>query len=58
MLKIFLAAAPKVADLMAAELGWDENRKADEIKAFEAIARRYILPENWREDLDWSLKEL
>ena len=53
-----LESASKVADLMAKELDWDENRKADEIKAFEAIAKRYILPENWKEDLDWSLKEL
>ena len=53
-----IAAAPKVADLMAAELGWDENRKADELKAFEAIAKRYVLPQNWKEELDWSLKEL
>ncbi len=53
-----IAAAPKVADLMAEELGWDENRKADELKAFEAIAKRYVLPQNWKEELDWSLKEL
>ena len=53
-----LESATKVAELMAAELGWDDNRKADEIKAFEIIANRYILPKNWKEDLDWSLKEL
>ena len=43
---------------MAKELKWDDNRKADELKAFEAIATRYILPEKWKEELDWSLKEL
>jgi len=53
-----LAAAPKVAELMARELEWDDNRKADELKAFEAIAKRYVLPQNWKEELDWSLKEL
>lgn len=56
--KATLAAAPLVAKLMGEELGWDKNRQADELRAFQLIGKRYVLPENWREDLNWSLNEL
>jgi len=36
--------APAVADLMAAELGWSERAKDDQITAFRAVASNYILP--------------
>ena len=31
-----LAAVPEIADLMAAELGWDEARRAAEVEAYRA----------------------
>jgi glycerol-3-phosphate dehydrogenase len=36
-----LAAAPKVAGLLAAELGRDANWQADQLKKFEAVAENY-----------------
>ncbi len=35
-------AASTVADAMAAELGWSDERVQDEITAFQALARRYL----------------
>jgi glycerol-3-phosphate dehydrogenase len=40
-----LAAAPAVADLMATELGWDEAWVAEQVAAFEEIARGHIWPQ-------------
>jgi glycerol-3-phosphate dehydrogenase len=38
-----LAMAPKVADLLARELGRDESWKAEQLAAFAAVARQYLL---------------
>jgi glycerol-3-phosphate dehydrogenase len=35
--------APSVADLMASELGWDEDTKAKQVSSFLALASNYIL---------------
>jgi len=37
-----LAAAPRVAALMAAELGYPEQWEQEQVAAFEAIGRRYL----------------
>ena len=38
-----LEMAPAVADLMAEELGWNENSKANQLAAFREVAANYIL---------------
>jgi glycerol-3-phosphate dehydrogenase len=38
-----LETAPMVAELMAAELGWDEDIKEDQLKAFHKTAENYVL---------------
>ncbi|MFT4771750.1 MAG: glycerol-3-phosphate dehydrogenase [Cryomorphaceae bacterium] len=35
--------APEVAELLAAELNWDEQRMADEIEKYQVLAEGYIL---------------
>jgi hypothetical protein len=35
--------APAVADLMAAELGWSEEHKANQIAAFRDVAANYLV---------------
>ncbi len=39
-----LAMAPAVADLMAAELGWDEATRTKQLAAFREVALNYVLP--------------
>jgi glycerol-3-phosphate dehydrogenase len=39
-----LAMAPVVADLMAAELGWDEATRTKQLAAFRDVASNYFLP--------------
>jgi glycerol-3-phosphate dehydrogenase len=39
-----LAMAPAVADLMAAELGWDEATRTKQLAAFRDVAWNYVLP--------------
>ena len=39
-----LAAAPRVAELMGLELGWDESRKADEVATFAAFVEHELGP--------------
>jgi len=39
-----LAMAPAVADLMAAELGWDEATRTKQLAAFRDVALNYVLP--------------
>ena len=36
-----MAAAPRVAELMAAELGWSEERKARDLAEFHVVAQGY-----------------
>ena len=38
-----LAVAPKVAHVMAAELGKDETWEAEQVDAFTKIAKNYIV---------------
>jgi len=38
-----LAMAPEVADLMAAELGWDEATRTQQLAAFRDVASNYVL---------------
>jgi glycerol-3-phosphate dehydrogenase len=38
-----LAMAPAVADLMAAELGWDEATRTKQLAAFREVASNYVL---------------
>jgi glycerol-3-phosphate dehydrogenase len=38
-----LEMAPKVADLMTPELGWDSENKAKQIAEFQTVARNYLL---------------
>jgi len=38
-----LAMAPAVADLMAAELGWDEGTQAKQLAAFRGVASNFVL---------------
>jgi len=38
-----LAMAPVVADLMAAELGWDEVTRSKQLAAFREVASNYVL---------------
>ena len=38
-----VAMAPRVAELLAAELGHDAAWQADQVRAFEAVARGYCL---------------
>ena len=38
-----LAMAPRVAELLAAELGRDAAWQAEQVRAFEAVARAYCL---------------
>jgi glycerol-3-phosphate dehydrogenase len=38
-----LAMAPRVAELLAAEMGYDAAWRADQVRAFEAVARGYCL---------------
>jgi glycerol-3-phosphate dehydrogenase len=38
-------AAPKVAELLAAELGWDETRRVEEVDKFTRLAAGYVLSE-------------
>ena len=38
-----LAMAPAVADLMAAELGWDEATRTKQLAAFRDVASNYVL---------------
>jgi glycerol-3-phosphate dehydrogenase len=38
-----LAMAPAVADLMAAELGWDEAARTKQLAAFRDVASNYVL---------------
>ena len=39
-----LETAPAVADLMAAELGWDEASRTKQLAAFREMASNYVLP--------------
>jgi glycerol-3-phosphate dehydrogenase len=39
-----LAMAPVVADLMAAELAWNESHKTEQLSQFNLVARNYLLP--------------
>ncbi len=41
--KAAMAAAPKVAELMADELGYDEEWKYNQVKSFCALAKNYLL---------------
>jgi glycerol-3-phosphate dehydrogenase len=41
-----LAMAPAVADLMAAELGWDEATRTKQLAAFRDVASNYVLHPN------------
>ena len=50
--------APKVAEVMATELGRDEAWAKEAVETYEKLAGRYVLTENWRDELDWSLTEL
>ena len=54
----FPSMAPKVAKLMAKELGYDEAWETKAVEAFNALARNYVLSPTWRDDLEWSLTEL
>ena len=38
-----MAAAPRVAELMTAELGWDANRSDSEVQRFQTLATGYLL---------------
>jgi glycerol-3-phosphate dehydrogenase len=38
-----LVMAPTVADLMASELGWDEDARAKQLSAFREVASNYTL---------------
>ena len=38
-----LAMAPKVADLMGSELGWDESTRTKQLAAFRDVASNYLL---------------
>lgn len=38
---VAMEMAPKVASLMAGELGWDENRQQSEVEAFLQVAKMY-----------------
>jgi glycerol-3-phosphate dehydrogenase len=38
-----LEMAPAVAELMARDLGWNESIKAEQIAAFQSVARNYVL---------------
>jgi glycerol-3-phosphate dehydrogenase len=39
-----LDAAPKVAAVLAEELGHDETWQADQVRAFRSLAEGYLLP--------------
>ncbi|HEY5624051.1 MAG TPA: glycerol-3-phosphate dehydrogenase C-terminal domain-containing protein, partial [Gammaproteobacteria bacterium] len=39
-----LECAPRVAEIVAAELGWDEGRRTREVEAFSRTAENYLPP--------------
>ena len=53
-----LEIAPKVAKLMATELGYDDAWVDKAVAIYAELASSYILSENWRDELEWSLTEL
>jgi glycerol-3-phosphate dehydrogenase len=45
--KASMEIAPKVADLVAGYLGWDENQKQAEIEKYQQIASAYLWESNY-----------